>query len=46
MGYYYAREVDKCPRDDTRLAVIKEGMGYYYAREVDNKQLHDSLKTA
>ena len=35
-AYYYALEVDKCPREDTRkIACEDPGWAYYYARDVD-----------
>jgi len=34
-AYYYALDIDKCPREDTREAVCKSSQyAYYYAKEI------------
>ncbi len=33
--YYVARCIDKCPRDNTRKAAIKESNAYLYALNVN-----------
>ncbi len=35
-AYYYALDIDKCPRDNTREAACKNSkFAYQYARDVD-----------
>lgn len=45
-GYWFARDVDMCPRDDTREAAILEGHGFYYARDIDKCSRDDTRQAA
>ena len=46
-AYYYAKHVDKCPRDDTREAACKDSQcAYFYARDVDQKPRKDTREAA
>ena len=45
-AYYYALEVDKCPREDTRETACKDPQyAYYYAKNVD-KCPHEETRRA
>jgi hypothetical protein len=40
FAYLYAKEIDRCPREDTREAACKSSYcAYYYAKDVD-KDVH------
>jgi len=46
-AYYYALEVDKCPREDTRETACKDPpFAYYYAKNIDKKSREDTRKAA
>jgi len=46
-AYYYARDIDKCPRDDTRESACKNPVcAYLYAHKVDKCSRNDTRKSA